>query len=75
MRVAYAVNRLQQNKTKEARLVAEKITENFPSNLDGWMLKAWLDALEDNFETSLVSMRSLKNHLADTGNLPMEIKS
>lgn len=75
VRVAYAVNRLQQNKTTEARLVAEKITENFPRNLDGWMLKAWLDALEDNFETSLVSMLSLKNHLTDTGDLPMEIKS
>ncbi len=75
VRVAYAVNRLQQNKTKEARVVAGKITENFPSNLDGWMLKSWLDTLEDNFDTALVSMRALNNHLIDTGDLPMEITS
>ncbi|MDB4371268.1 hypothetical protein N9Z44_04125, partial [Mariniblastus sp.] len=41
--VAFAVNRLQQNKTNEAKLVAEKLTETFPKNLDGWMLKAWLN--------------------------------
>jgi hypothetical protein len=75
VRVAYAVNRLQQNKTKEAKLVAEKITETFPGNLDGWMLKAWLNALEDNFDTSLVSIRSLNNHLTDSVDLPIEIKS
>ena len=49
--VAYAVNRIQQNKTNEAKIVAEKITATFPENLDGWMLKSWLNALEDKFDT------------------------
>ena len=75
VRVAYAVNRLQQNKTNEAKLVAEKITEVFPRNLDGWMLKAWLNALEDNFDTALVSIRALNKQLTTAPNLPMEIKS
>lgn len=73
--VAYTVNRLQQNKTNEAKLVAEKITEIFPRNLDGWMLKAWLNALEDNFETSLVAIRSLNQQLIATADLPAEVKT
>ncbi len=73
--IAYAVNRLQQNKTNEAKLVAEQITKTFPNNLDGWMLKAWLNALEDNFENSLVSIRSLNQRLIATADLSVEIKS
>jgi len=73
--VAFAVNRLQQNKTNEAKLVAEKLTETFPKNLDGWMLKAWLNALEDNFEISLVSMQSLNQKVLATPDLPVEVKS
>ena len=39
------------------------------------MLKAWLNALEDNFENSLVSIRSLNQRLIATADLSVEIKS
>ena len=73
--VAYAVNRIQQNKTNEAKIVAEKITATFPENLDGWMLKSWLNALEDKFDTSLVSIQSLNRQLLANTDLSLESRS
>lgn len=73
--VAYAINRIQQNKTNEAKIVAEKITATFPENLDGWMLKSWLNALEDKFDTSLVSIQSLNRQLLANTDLSLESRS
>jgi hypothetical protein len=68
--VAYAINRLHQNKTRESKMIAEQLTTSYPDNLDGWMLKTWFNTLEDNFDAALVDMRSLKQKIDKTKNLP-----
>jgi len=68
--VAYATNRLKQNKTRESKMIAEELTNRYPDNLDGWMLKIWLNTLEDNFDIALISMRSFKKKIDTAKNLP-----
>lgn len=68
--VAFAINRLQQNKTRESKRVSEQLTLSHPDNLDGWMLKTWLNTLEDNFDVALIDMTSLKRQIDKTQNLP-----
>jgi len=72
--VAYAINRIQQNKTREAKAIAEELTTNFPTNLDGWMLKTWLNTLEDNFDVALINMRGFKSQIDAAKNLPNQNK-
>lgn len=72
--VAYAVNRLKQNLTRESKIIAEELTTSFPSNLDGWMLNIWFNTLEDNFDVALVNMQSLKQQIDKTKNLPETTK-
>ena len=61
--VAYAINRIQQNKTREAKEIADELTVNFPTNLDGWMIRIWLNTLHDDFDVAMVSMRSFKKRI------------
>ena len=72
--VAYAVNRLHQNKTREAQTIAEELTTNFPTNLDGWMLKTWLNALVNKYDVSLINMRGFKTKIDAAKDLPSPIK-
>ncbi len=67
--VAYALNRLQQNQTKEAKDIVEELTSSFPNNLDGWMLKTWIHTLEDKYDVALINMRSLKKQIDNTPDL------
>lgn len=67
--LAYAINRLHQNRTREAKEIAERITAIFPENLDGWMLKIWLNTLEDNFDVALVNMRSFRQKIDKARNV------
>ena len=60
---AYTLNRMQHNRMKDARAVAETFSNNFPSNTDSWLLKIWLEGLTDNYNQSLIDMRSLKKQI------------
>ncbi|MFT5300666.1 MAG: hypothetical protein ACI87E_005268 [Mariniblastus sp.] len=72
--VAYAVNRIQQNKTREAKQVAERLTSEFPANLDGWMMLTWLNALENKYDIALVNMRAFKKQINARKKLPKPIE-
>ena len=72
--VAYAINRIHQNRNREAKEIVEELNVNFPSNLDGWMLKTWLNTLDDNFDVAIVSMRSFKKRIDAAKDLPDSTK-
>lgn len=64
--LAYTLNRMQHNKSREAKMVAEEITAKYPDNLDGWMLKAWLNSLTNNYDVACMNMRSLRQAMSRT---------
>jgi hypothetical protein len=64
--LAYALNRLQQNRVREAKAVADEIATKHPNVLDAWMLKAWINALINNYDQSCVDIRSLKQKIAQS---------
>lgn len=68
--VAYTINRIRHNKTSEAKLAAQELTDRHADNLDGWMLKTWLNMLTDDFDIALINMRSFKKQIASQKNLP-----
>ena len=68
--VAYTINRLQHNKASEAKIYAEELTSRFSKNLDGWMLRIWINALVNNYDLSLLNMRSFKKAMDETKDLP-----
>ncbi len=61
--LAYALNRMQHNQMREAEDVVTQLTKRSPEVIDGWILKSWLNALLDNFERSLIDLRSVKKRL------------
>lgn len=67
--LAYIVNRIQHNETREAIEVANELTSTDPANIDGWLLRAWLNALVDNFDRSLIDLRSAKKRIAENKTL------
>ncbi|MFK7766548.1 MAG: hypothetical protein AB8B55_04955 [Mariniblastus sp.] len=69
--LAYTVNRIQHNKITEARTYAEELTSRFSSNLDGWMLKIWMNTLVNKYDLALINMRSFKQELNQKKDLPI----
>ncbi len=67
--IAYLINRLHHFQNREALVLAEKLTANQPKSLDGWLIRAHLDALTDNFDQALIDLRSVKKILTDTPSL------
>ncbi len=67
--IAYLINRLRHFQNRDALIVAEKLTANQPKSLDGWLIRAHLDALTDNFDQALIDLRSVKKIVADTPGL------
>ena len=70
--VAYTINRIRHKKTSEAKLAAQELTDRHADNLDGWMLKTWLNMLTDDFDVALINMRSFKKQIVSQKNLPVE---
>lgn len=62
--IAYALNRMQHNRVKEASKVLEQLTQSNPKHLDGWMFQVWIDALSDRYDAALIKARTLKKHAA-----------
>ena len=48
--MAYTLNRMKHNRYRDARIPASELTRTFPKNLDGWMLKIWLDTVTNNYD-------------------------
>jgi len=67
--VAYTINRIRHNRTQDAKMAARELTNQHVDNLDGWILKTWLNALTDDFDAALIDMRSLKKQVVKTKNL------
>ncbi len=63
--LAFVLNRMQHNKSREAIKVAGQLTRRYPTSVDGWMIRAWLSALINDYERSLIDMRSLKQQLTN----------
>ena len=63
--LAYIINRIQHNQTREAMQVATALTTNDPDNLDGWLLKSWLSALIDKYDRALVDLGAAKKRVSD----------
>ena len=68
--VAYLFNRIRHNKTGEAKLAAQELTARHSDNLDGWMVKTWLNTLTDDFDIALINMRNFKKQIDAQKNLP-----
>ena len=72
--VAYMFNRIRHNQTSEAKLAAQELTDRHADNLDGWMLKTWLNTLTDDFDLALINMRMFKKQIDAQKNLPEQTK-
>ena len=70
--VAYTINRIRHKKNSEAKLAAQELTDRHTDNLDGWILKTWLNMLTDDFDVALINMRSLKKQVDAQKKLPVE---
>ena len=68
--VAYMFNRIRHSQTGEAKLTAQELTARHTDNLDGWMVKTWLNTLTDDFEIALINMRNFKKQIDAQKNLP-----
>ena len=68
--VAYMFNRIRHNQTSEAKLAAQELTDRHADNLDGWMVKTWLNVLTDDFDIALINMRKFKQRIDAQKNLP-----
>lgn len=68
--VAYMFNRIRHSQTSEAKLAAQELTDRHTDNLDGWMVKTWLNALTDDFDIALINMRKFKKQIDAQKNLP-----
>ncbi len=62
--LAYTLNRMAHNRYREARVPADELTRKFPKNLDGWVLRIWLDAVTDNYDRSLISIQLMKREMS-----------
>jgi hypothetical protein len=58
--LAYVANRLHDGRPKDALLALDSATVEHPNFLDGWLLKAHLDVLVDEYDSGLVGLRSAK---------------
>lgn len=58
--LAYVANRLNDGRRKEALQALDRVTAEHPEFLDGWLVKAHLEVLIDQFESGLVGLRSAK---------------
>ncbi len=67
--LAYIINRIQHNQTREAMQVASDLTVKDPDNLDGWLLKSWLSALIDQYDRALVDLGAAKKRVSDNKEL------
>ena len=70
--VAYMFNRLRHSQTREAKLAAQELTDRYTDNLDGWMVKTWLNTLTDDFDVALINMRNFKKQIDGQKKLPDE---
>lgn len=61
--LAYTLNRMQHRRYREARASARTLTIRNPDDVNGWMLRVWLEALGDNFDQSLLAMRTLREKM------------
>ena len=63
---AYALNRAQQGKSREAIEVLGAINQRVPANLDAWLLKAWHLALTDQHDQTLTALGALAQQFSQT---------
>lgn len=66
--LAFALNRMNHNRVDEALEIVDLMTKSYADNLDGWLLKAWLNTLSDRYDTALVNLRSLKKQIGKQKN-------
>lgn len=62
--LSYTLNRMSHNRYREARIPVDELTNAFPKNLDGWVLRTWLEAVTDNYDRSLISLQRMKREMA-----------
>lgn len=60
---AYALNRMQHNRHREAKRTTNELTTKYPKHIDGWILHAWLNALTDDFDVCCSNLRSIKKNM------------
>lgn len=70
--VAYTLNRIKHNRFREARVPADELTSRFPKNLDGWVLRIWLDTVTDQYDRALIGIQLLKRKMRDDQTLSAE---
>lgn len=61
--LAYLLNRIQHNETREAIRVAEQLVRQDPDSIDGWLIKSWLNALINKYDRSLIDLLSLQKRM------------
>lgn len=67
--LSYTLNRMAHNRYREARVPVDELTNNFPKNLDGWVLRIWLEAVTDHYDLSLVSIQQMKREMGRIADL------
>lgn len=63
--LAYAINRLQHNRTAESAAAVEVAKSKDPNNIDAVMLSIWLEVLRDDFDVALIEMQTFADIVAE----------
>ena len=61
--MAYTLNRMKHNRYRDARVPAGELTNSSPGNLDGWMLRIWLDTVTNKYDQGLIGIRLMKRQM------------
>ena len=61
--LAYVANRMQHRVNRDALQMARVLNRLHPTNLDGWLMRVWLEALTDNYNQSLVAMIQMQRQI------------
>ena len=67
--LAYAVNRLRHNRTREAGEAVSAALSIAPNNLDARLLSIWIKAVRDQYDSAMTEIRAFAKTI-QTRNLP-----
>lgn len=70
VQMAYAVNRLEHNRSREADEVIDAALRMDPDNVDAQIMSIWIKTLRDDFETAVVRIRTFSQTIKDKNIAP-----
>ncbi|MEL7500319.1 MAG: hypothetical protein AAFN77_22170 [Planctomycetota bacterium] len=72
--LSYALNRFEYGTKDQGLEISKEMSRRFPTNLDGWMLTLWFEALVNDYDKSLITVQSFHNAMSQQPQLDDQTK-